>query len=267
MKLKKRTRVSVIVVAVAAGVILVGVAWAAGGISTSSSSTPTPVTYTKTQGWAPSVPSGATAAEIVNSIVQQAGFGNSMQVSLSGQSLSFDIPTTGSLAANAYAAWQADIVQGVVAEAFANQGLPPIAGSTFTGELPSGQTVDIGGGMGNIQPGQSYSSDDDSAITQRITDLLPQWNLTLSSIHILHAGQPAPAVFVTTNDPNAAAAAATPIVRTLFGQDPPLYEGYYFQVNDTKGNLVLLQSAAFRDGAGQGWADPSVAASSSLNHG
>lgn len=239
---------------------------------------PSPIAYSSTLGWTPTIPSAVTTpAEIAASMMQQSGFAGRMTVGVSesptnlgaqsGDWLDFNVPTSGTVAANIRAAWNADLVQGVVAEAFVQRGLPPIVGSKISGEMPDGKSVDLGGGMGDIQPGQSYSDAGDAAITQWISGLLPQWNLSLDTIDIVRAGQPAPAVVVTSPDPAATVAAATSIVNTLFGQNDPLYEGFFFQVDDPSGEPVLVAAAAYRTGAGHYWVAPSLQASSSANHG
>jgi hypothetical protein len=237
----------------------------------------TPVSYSANHGWAPAIPSSAsTPAGIVSAIVDSAGLAKTVtagldsspaEASRSGSWLTFDVSTDGSIFANIHAAWEADLVEGVVAEAFAAHGMPAVIGSTVTGDLPSGQTVALQGGMGDVASGQSFSSDSDAAIEQHLTDALAQANLTPVSITVMHVGQPAPAVVVKTDDPASAAGAAASVLQSLFGANPPLYEGYYFEIENAAGVPLLVQSAAFRTGAGRQWVDPSIAASSSLIHG
>lgn len=237
----------------------------------------TPVTYSSTYGWTPTVPTSAsTPAAIVSAIGNGAGLGTVLRVSLTnppaqattqGSSLNFDVATDGSVAGNIHAAWEADLVQGVIAEAFAARGMQPVIDSAVTGDLPNGQTVALQGGMGDVAAGQSFSIDSDAAIQQRLDAVLTQANLTPVSITVMHVGQPAPAVVVKTSDPSSAAAAAATTIRALFGANPPLYEGYYFEIENAGGTPILAQSASFRTGAGRDWVDPSVAAASSLIHG
>ena len=237
----------------------------------------TPVTYSSTDTWTPTVPSSAsTPAAIVSAISNAAGLGTALRVSLTdpaaqdttqGSSLNFDVATDGSVAGNIHAAWEADLVQGVIAEAFVARGMQPVITSTMTGDLPNGQTVTLQGGMGDVAARQSFSSDSDAAIQQRLDAVLTQANLTPVSITVMHVGQPAPAVVARTNDPSSAAAAASTTMRALFGANPPLYEGYYFEIENAAGAPIIAESASFRTGSGRSWVDPSVAASSSLIHG
>ncbi len=238
------------------------------------SPTVAPVTYAPTYGWTATIPSSATTpSAIVSAVADRANLGTALRVSLStppawatrhGDWLSFDVATDGSVAGNIHAAWEADLVQGVVAEAFAARGMGHVIGSNITGDLPSGQTVALQGGMGDVAAGQRFLSSSDAAIQQHVEAVLAQANLTPVSITVMHVGQPAPAVIVQTNDPSAAAAAATPTIRALFGARPPLYEGYFFEIEDAAGTPILAASASFRTGAGREWVDPSVGAGSSL---
>jgi hypothetical protein len=135
-------------------------------------------------------------------------------------------------------------------------------------QLPDEKTLpDVGGGMGDIVPWQAFMAPSDDAIRSSITHGLAQAGLNLTSFEVLRASQPAPAVVATTTDPKGTAALASQIVRSLFGQNPPFYEGYYFEVRDTKGQPVFVQSTAFRTGAGRLWISPSVADVASLKHG
>jgi hypothetical protein len=70
--------------------------------------------------------------------------------------------TDGSIAGNIHASWEADLVQGVVAEAFAARGIGHVVGSSITGDLPNGQTVILQGGMGDVAAGQRILSDSDA---------------------------------------------------------------------------------------------------------
>ncbi|HEX5174244.1 MAG TPA: hypothetical protein VFV91_08890 [Gaiellaceae bacterium] len=277
MRILWQPRFVAIAVLLLAGATAFGIAVASGGGSPpnlSGDQSVAPVTYSSTYDWTPTIPSSAsTPAAIVSAIANRAGLGKALRVSLTnspsqatrqGSSLNFDVATDGSVAGNIHAAWMADLVQGAIAEAFVARGMQPVIGSTVTGDLPNGQTVDLQGGMGDVAAGQSFSSDSDAAIQQHLEAVLAQANLTPVSITVMHIGQPAPAVIVKTSDPSSAAAAAATTIRALFGANPPLYEGYYFEIDSAGGTPIIAASASFRTGAGRQWVDPSVAATSSL---
>src|SRR5947199_1106931 len=126
-----------IAVLLLAGAAAFAAALASGGASAANLSgdqSVAPVNYSSTYGWTPTVPSSAsTPAAIVSAIGNAAGLGNGLRVSLAnppaqatrqGSSLSFDVATDGSLAGNTHATWTAEIVQGVIAEAFVARGMP-----------------------------------------------------------------------------------------------------------------------------------------------
>jgi hypothetical protein len=163
--------------------------------------------------------------------------------------------------------WESDLVAGAIADRLA--GTPNQVVSTIIDvQLPDGEIhPDLGGGgMGNVAPNQAFSSSGESAIRASVTEQLAQSHLDLVSLDVLRAPQAAPAVVVMTDDPLAAAAAASETIRAIFGQNPPKYEGYYLEVRDSAGTPVLIQSAAFRTGAGRLWFAPKVADVISLQH-
>jgi hypothetical protein len=166
--------------------------------------------------------------------------------------------------------WEADLVEGAVADALATstKGLGVVGDSRIDLRLPDGRLVpDAGGGMGDIQPGQTFSSASTSEIEAAIGSELARRNLTPISIDVLHADQPAPAVVARTDDARGAARAANGTIRALFGIDPPTYEGYYLEVRDGNDRPVLVASAAFRSGSGRLWLRPDVEDVASLVHG
>jgi hypothetical protein len=223
-----------------------------------------PVGYSARYGWSPAVPrSASTPAKIVSTITASAGFGKAVTVSVSTGAwvaLAFHIPTDGTVAGNIYAAWKADLLEGVIAEAFVKRHMPRVDTSSITGELPNGTTVSLQGGMGDIPASQRFSSDSDAAIEHDLTGALSAAHLTPVSITVMHAGQPAPAVVVSSTDPHAAVSAATSLIRSLFFADGrPLYEGYYLKIETAAGAPVAAYSASFRTGAGRQWASPSIA--------
>jgi hypothetical protein len=164
------------------------------------------------------------------------------------------------------AQWEADLIEGAIADALASSGTT-VGGSTIDWRLPDGTILpNQGGGMGDIVPGQTFSNASDASITATLKKGLADNGLIPTSIAILHADQAAPAVIAVTSDPRAAAAAASSTIRALFGQNPPFYEGYYFEVRDLSGKPLFIQSASFRSGSGRQWVDPSLADVTSLLH-
>jgi hypothetical protein len=278
----RRASVAVAVTVAALALTYGGLAFA-GAVPTPSDLTGaqdvTPITYASHTGLkSAATTAGMTAPQVAHTILDQAGVDPAMTVSVGtppaiagmrpGAWLNFSVPVSGSgTAVQIRAAWTADLVQGAIADAFARNGLTPVTGSRITGVLSDGSTVDLGGGMGDVAAGQSFSDDNVATIEQRIKSALASSALQPVSIDVLHAAQPAPAVVVETDNPAAAAAAANSTINELFGLNPPLYEGYYFEIDDAQGSPVLVQSASFRTGSGRQWVDPRYAADSSLAHG
>jgi hypothetical protein len=158
------------------------------------------------------------------------------------------------------ARWEADIIVGALADALAQTARPGISGATIEGSLPDNTIIpDLGGGMGDIVPGQEFLDSSDASMKQDLAELLAAAGLTPVSVDVLRADQPAPAVVAETAHPREAAAAAAQTIRSLFGQAPPKYEGYYFELRDTSGQRLFTTSAAFRSGVGRLWVSPSIA--------
>jgi hypothetical protein len=163
------------------------------------------------------------------------------------------------------AGWQADLVAGAISDAAAEHGLGKVAGATISGLLSDGSTVpSIGGGIGAVTTGQSFSADSDEQISAALKEVLTAADLVPLSVNVLHADQPAPAVIAQTADPAKAAANAESTINSLFGGHPPKYEGYYLEVRDTTGAPVFVVSYAYRAGSGRRWVDPKF--QDSLSH-
>jgi hypothetical protein len=165
------------------------------------------------------------------------------------------------------AQWESDLIAGAVADQLANTPAKVVS-TIIDARLPDGTIHSdlVGGGMGDVVANQDFRDASDDAIRMDVGQTLTEAHLDLVSLDILRPSQAAPAVVAATSDPAAAAVAANNTIQSLFGQNPPKYEGYYFEVRDKKGNPVFIQSASFRSGAGRLWFSPSVADVISLNH-
>ena len=264
------------------GITIVSVAVGAGvargtGLWGSNRSGVAPSRYTDDLGHVTAVPPGSSAQEIVDFIMKRydgsgivsakVGAPPSVPGQRAGIWLNFVIRSPGADERSAHAGWEADLVEGAVADALQENGLNGIAGSTIEGILPSGAIAPMGGGMGDVSPGQDFSQASDPQIKSLLEAGLERVHLTPVSIEVLHADEPAPAVIASTTDPAAAAKDASSTIRRLFGKDPPMYEGYYFEVRDQSGHPLFIQSTAFRSGAGSLWVDPTVQKDVSLLHG
>lgn len=151
--------------------------------------------------------------------------------------------------------WEADLLQGVVAEhAGPSDNLrADFGGSTLRALMPDGTAVeDAGGGMGDVARGQEFSTAPDDAVGTALRSELHDLGLRPISIHVLRPSGPAPAVVISAADPVQAARDLVKITKALFG-NPPRYEGYYLELRTAGGFAVARLSASFRTGAGRAW--------------
>jgi hypothetical protein len=170
-----------------------------------------------------------------------------------------------------HAQWETNLVAGAVADALARSHLgAPVTGTTIDVRLPDGTVLSgQGGGMGDIAHGQQFSEPSDADLLAAIKSGLQDTGLNLIRFGVLHVEQPAPDVVVQTNDPQATARAASSLISALFltSSHTPLYEGYYFEVEDSDRNPVLIATTSFRTGGGSLWFSPRIADALSLQHG
>jgi hypothetical protein len=163
--------------------------------------------------------------------------------------------------------WEADLVEGAVADALEASTGQRVVDSRIDLKLSDGPVVnDASGGIGDIDPRQDFSNGSDADIKASLSAELAQQHLTPVSIDVLRAAQPAPVVVATTTDPRRAAKDANTIIGALFGIDPPKYEGYYLEIRDTSSKPVIIESAAFRSGSGRVWVRPDLEAVASVAH-
>jgi hypothetical protein len=256
---------AVVIVAVAAGVIGLARGGAAGGDRSAYTTNLTHQTV---------VPGAVSASEVISGIVKRSGASHilstkiipapSIQGVRPGLWLNYLVQQKSGESV-LRPEWEADLTVGAISDALEAAHLGTVAGVHVDVQKPDGTIAyNASGGMGDILPGQSFDAGSDTAIIASITSGLNAAGLTPDTISVLHADQPAPVVVATTADPQAAAKAAAQTIQTIFGQNPPKYEGYYFEVRDARGAVVLIQTEAFRTGASAQWVNPSVAAVSSL---
>lgn len=224
-----------------------------------------PVSYTVHRLKRASAAASATPETVAASVLRRYGGTHVLSASAdsrtskpAGTVLHFVVDATGLGEGAIRGQWESDLVAGAVADSFA--GTPDqVVTTSIDVRLPDGDIQpDTGGGMGNVAPNQAFSTVPADAIRSSVADGLAAHHLSLVSLDVLDAVQPAPAVIVATGDPLAAAAAARETILAIFGQNPPKYEGYYFEVRDATGDPILVQSAAFRTGAGRLWFSPKV---------
>lgn len=256
---------------VAALIASVGTVVVASAISASSGGVVQPISYTPTQQRSnPVVPAATALASALNrmsgSQISQASVGSPPSgppaQSYPGATWFYARVTAPAVKDGRAieALWQADLVQGAVAEAAGSSSdlHDTIVGSSLSVLQPDGSIVEADGGMGDVARGQRFTTEQDSAIQTNVAGALTQYGLTQISVRIFHARTPAIAVIASTSDPVATAHEYEDIVASLVGSSPR-YEGYYLELRDSSGGVIVRASAAFRTGAGRFWVNPAYA--------
>jgi hypothetical protein len=165
------------------------------------------------------------------------------------------------------AEWEADLLQGAIAESIHAAGVGEVVGSRVSWRLPDGTVLENrSGGMGDIAPEQLFDEESDAQLVARVESRLAAAGLTPETVEIVRAGQPAPAIVVTSQQPRTDVSQAWSTINDIVGR-PPRYEGYYFEIRDDQNATVFIQSAAFRTGAGRHYIATSYAGVDPITHG
>jgi hypothetical protein len=269
-----RNRILVASVVIAAGAIVIFLGYSA---TLGSASGRDAITYGRSINHPTPIPNG-TPAQILSAAVQRAASPRVAKAELAdpppvpgarpGNYLHFVVKAPATDERSMRAEWEADLIEGAVADAYAAHGHAPVVGSVVDVELPSGQVAEnAAGGMGDVNAGQDFSSSSDAWIESDLKQKLDAVKLTPLSVFIEHVDQPAPAVVLRTDSPSSAVADAANTLRTLFGHSPATYEGYYFELQDSSSKPILIMSTAYRTGAGRDWVTPAYANVSPISHG
>lgn len=144
--------------------------------------------------------------------------------------------------------WQAYLVEGALAELI---GVSPdmradLGGATIDGVRGDGTTMGtIGGGIGDAPRGQHFTNQSTPEVTASLRSVLPRYGLTEVSLRIFSPSGPAPALVASTPRPREIFLQWNHLIADLFG-NPPLYEGYYFELRDEAGTPLVRQADALR---------------------
>jgi len=223
---------------------------------------------------------GETPAEKLKAILDRVGPGAISRASIGGPPAGFD-PTDGSVPtprafivgkwayftvrAPSYSweiikpGWEADLVSGALRDAM-HADRQTLYASRVSFELPDGTVINngaFGAGTGKIVPQQSFPTPPRDSIDASIRDGAQSAGLRISTVQILSADQPAPAVVAESDDPASFLAQISDHIADLFG-DPPRYEGYYLQVNDAAGKPFYVGAFSYRLGNGHEWIRPDL---------
>lgn len=160
----------------------------------------------------------------------------------------------------ARAIWESNLVGGALLTGFTQANLAPPFGVDLTVVMPDGTRDHVGGGLGKVLPNQVFdpvtpqiqSRIQQNAIAEGLTNVRVAAFQVVNDVIEIHA--------TTTSAPAVAASSFYKAhgLDGLLGQSENDFEGVYFQLDDAKGNPILIQSTAPRAGAGGYWAAPST---------
>jgi hypothetical protein len=158
----------------------------------------------------------------------------------------------------AYAFWEASLAVAGLQETHAAQGLPLIAGESFTAVLPSGSTIPLGSSV--IPPSVSAASPESGPLLADAKSAAAAQGLHVAHAGVITAGR-GPGVYIdaTTDDPQQLIENRSAITLAIFGS---YYDrrkgadGFYLEVRDRAGALVTAAAYATQTGEGAAWADP-----------
>jgi hypothetical protein len=129
----------------------------------------------------------------------------------------------------------------------------------ITLKLPNGRVVPGTSSLGNVVRAQDFGDATNDAIEAEIRSNAAKVGISVDSIEVVRMDQPAPAVIATAHDLNGIKKNPDDVIRRVFGHASTTYEGIYLRVNDSAGNLVLVQASSLRTGVHTQWVPPAQA--------
>jgi hypothetical protein len=106
---------------------------------------------------------------------------------------------------------------------------------------------------------QDFGDATDDAIEAAMRSNAAKVGISVDSIEVVRMDQPAPAVVATTHDLNRIEKNPDDVIRQVFDHASTTYEGIYLRVNDSAGNVVLVQALSLRTGVHMQWVPPAQA--------
>jgi hypothetical protein len=172
-------------------------------------------------------------------------------------------------AADLPALWEADLVQGALAEDL-DEDQPNLAnvivGSSFSVQLPDGSIKPADGGAGDVAAGQSFSNAPDDQIIAAAKSTLASYGLQPHEVRVLHPLGPALYVVATVADLKKIQGQLELLRHDLIGK-PALYEGLYLELRDSAGESLARYAIALRSGTGRLWIRPGLDVDLGTAHG
>lgn len=159
----------------------------------------------------------------------------------------------------ARASWESDLIGGALFTAFTQAHIAPPFGVDLT-VVSNGKRDHVGGGLGKVVPNQIFAPVT-PVIRARIRQNATAEGLTNVRVSTFQVVNDVIEIRATTKASPAAAASSfykAHGLDGLLGQSENNFEGIYFQLDDAKGNPILIQTTAPRAGAGGYWAAPST---------
>jgi hypothetical protein len=169
--------------------------------------------------------------------------------------------------------WQADLAQGAIAERIAGDAVDlrdVISGSDVTLRFDDGTTEDLGGGAGDIQPGQLFAAqatgESDSSIVADVQTALREYGLAPTTVRVLHPLGPAVYAQARVDDVSTIRGDWSAIQSAILG-DPFRYEGLYLEIDGSDGHALARGATSYRSGSGMVWFEPGMDSVLGIAHG
>jgi hypothetical protein len=169
--------------------------------------------------------------------------------------------------------WQADLAQGAIAERIAGDAFDlhdVVSGSDVTLRFEDGTTEDLGGGAGDIQPGQLFAAqatgESDTSIVADVETALREYGLAPTTVRVLHPLGPAVYAQARVEDVNTIGGDWSAIQSAILG-DPYRYEGLYLEIDGLDGQALARGATSYRSGSGRVWFEPGMDSVLGIAHG
>jgi hypothetical protein len=160
--------------------------------------------------------------------------------------------------------WQADLAQGAIADRMAGDQTnlaDVVSDSGYVLSAPDGSFSNVGGGVGDVAAHQVFdaqaSSVSDDAIINASNQTLSKFNVTPTTVRVIHPLGPALMVIGNVSSPDQLKDAFTRLSGALNGGGSE-FEGWYLEIDGPKGEPLVRSSVAERAGIGRVWFAPGM---------
>lgn len=177
-----------------------------------------------------------------------------------GGELSFDLAVPSLRGGDeTQAMWEGDVFAAAVQEKYAASGLGNIVSIEATLVTPSGEHKAIGGGLGNVVPGQIFATPP-AGLADSVAARAEAQGLRDANLETVRGIQRALIITATTDTPRETAAMLLKdgVLTKLLGVPPTTYEGVLLKVSDATGNPVYNVGTASRAASSIVWVSPEL---------